>query len=61
MQIYLDGARYMVGPSGIDAIDSETVAAIEVYSSAAQVPVEFGGLNARCGVVAIWTRDGSER
>jgi hypothetical protein len=40
-----------------------TVAAIEVYRSASQVPVQFGGTGVEtlCGVIVIWTRTGSMR
>lgn len=34
------------------------VAGIEVYTGAATVPPQFGGVDRRCGVVAVWTRDG---
>lgn len=37
-----------------------TIAAIEIYRSATQVPVQFGGtsLETLCGVIVIWTRTG---
>lgn len=37
-----------------------TVAGIEVYRSATQVPVQFGGTSVEtlCGVIVIWTRTG---
>lgn len=40
-----------------------TLAAIEVYRSAAQVPVQFGGTSVEtlCGVIVIWTRTGLMR
>ena len=40
-----------------------TIAAIEVYRSATEVPVQFGGASAEtlCGVIVIWTRTGSAR
>jgi hypothetical protein len=31
---------------------------IEVYTGAADVPGEFAGTDAGCGVVVIWTRNG---
>lgn len=40
-----------------------TIAAIEVYRSATQVPVQFGGTSVEtlCGVIVIWTRTGRNR
>jgi hypothetical protein len=42
-----------------DTIDSimntSYLVGVEVYAGAAQVPGEFGGLNANCGVIALWT------
>jgi len=40
----------------------EDVIAVEVYNGASQIPPEFQStlLNARCGVVVIWTRVGNE-
>jgi hypothetical protein len=39
---------------------ASTIAAIEVYRSAIQVPVQFGGTSVEtlCGVIVIWTRTG---
>jgi hypothetical protein len=30
--------------------------AVEVYRSAAEVPLEYGGANAGCGVILLWSR-----
>ncbi|HMG17230.1 MAG TPA: TonB-dependent receptor plug domain-containing protein, partial [Gemmatimonadales bacterium] len=40
-----------------------TIAAIEVYRSASQVPVQFGGTSVEtlCGVIIVWTRAGRTR
>lgn len=40
-----------------------TIAAIEVYRSASQVPVQFGGtsVDTLCGVIVIWTHTGRVR
>ncbi|MGH7465426.1 MAG: carboxypeptidase regulatory-like domain-containing protein, partial [Longimicrobiales bacterium] len=40
-----------------------TIAAIEVYRSASQVPVQFGGTSVEtlCGVIVIWTHTGRMR
>lgn len=68
--IYVDGT-YMGGggaPTGTQAteqprlkeiVEMVQVVAIEVYRSAAAVPVEYGGTRGACGVVLIWTRRGS--
>ena len=39
------------------------IAAIEVYRSSTQVPVQFGGasIETACGVIVIWTRRGTPR
>lgn len=43
-----------------DVVMPDDVQAIEVYRSAAQVPVRFGGASmfTQCGVIVIWTRHG---
>jgi hypothetical protein len=38
----------VVSPSQIEAV--------ELYSSAANTPVQYGGVNSACGVILIWTR-----
>lgn len=40
-----------------------TIAAIEIYRSASQVPVQYGGtsVETQCGVILIWTRTGRMR
>jgi len=58
---YLDGTRVMVGPRGTtasDLVQSSEVEAIEIYGSAAQLPAEFNGSDASCGVIVVWTRRG---
>jgi carboxypeptidase family protein len=37
------------------------VVAMELYTGPAEVPGEFAGSNAGCGVVALWTRSGPDR
>lgn len=37
------------------------VVAMELYTGPADVPGEFAGSNAACGVVALWTRSGPDR
>ncbi|HEY3220197.1 MAG TPA: TonB-dependent receptor [Gemmatimonadales bacterium] len=45
-----------IGPASL-------IAAVEVYRSATEVPVQFGGTSVEtlCGVIVIWTRFGSAR
>jgi|GEM_PF-768053 len=58
MQVLLDG---IVLPRNFD-LDllppPKQIAGIEVYTGAATIPPQFGGPDRRCGVVAVWTRDG---
>lgn len=41
-----------------EIISPEHIEAVEVYTSPAGLPLQFGGSNAMCGVVVIWTRRG---
>jgi hypothetical protein len=36
----------------------DNIEAIEVYRSASEVPMEFGGNSASCGVIVLWTTRG---
>ena len=58
MQVLLDG---IVLPRNfnLDLLPSpKQISGIEVYTGAATVPPQFGGADRRCGVIAVWTRDG---
>jgi hypothetical protein len=61
---YVNGTPFPVtGDFSINQyIAPEDVIAIEVYAGMSQIPPEFQAnlLNARCGVIAIWTREGNE-
>lgn len=39
-------------------IEVSNLEAVEVYRSAAEVPIEFGGNSASCGVIVLWTKRG---
>ena len=60
--VYLDGA--LVRPGGDtsagyvqlnEVVDPELVQAIEVYRRVSEVPPRYGGMEAACGVIAVWT------
>jgi hypothetical protein len=58
MQVILDGI-ILPRNFNLDLLPPpKQIAGIEVYSGAATVPPQFGGVDRRCGVVAVWTRDG---
>lgn len=67
--VYIDGIKttYLPAPrtsweaavetaDAVNLVHPSSVAAIEIYRGAAQVPATFGGSDARCGVIAIWTK-----
>jgi len=56
-QYFMDGMR--THPSVFYLTLPTDVVGIELYSGAAQVPSEFQGQSSRCGVIAIWTHNGS--
>lgn len=59
-RVFLDGMLWSWGeqvPTDIDQLlHPDEVEAIEVYPSAMEVPGRFGGLGAKCGVIAVWSR-----
>lgn len=58
MQVLLDG---IVLPRNFNLEllpPPKQIAGVEVYSGAATIPPQFGGPDRRCGVIAVWTRDG---
>ncbi len=58
MQVVLDGI-VLPGKFNLDLLPSpKQIAGIEVYSGPATVPPQFGGNDRRCGLIAVWTREG---
>lgn len=57
-KVYVDGARIPLQdyPLGINEMRPEQVEAAEVYTGPSQIPAQFGGSDAACGVIVIWTR-----
>lgn len=62
---YLNGSPFPVSADmSINTfVDPDAVEAMEVYAGASQIPPQFNSaaLNARCGVVVIWTRMGRDQ
>jgi hypothetical protein len=52
------GAMNNVTPYDFDVIHPDNVEAIEVYRSPAEVPPQYGGAEAACGVILLWRRVG---
>ncbi|MFQ5690940.1 MAG: carboxypeptidase-like regulatory domain-containing protein [Gemmatimonadota bacterium] len=57
---YVNGGRAPIDnlPQGINEFRPEDMEAIEIYRSGGAVPAQYGGSNARCGVILFWTRGG---
>ena len=59
MTVYLDNIA-LPTPFNLDLLPSpKDLGAIEVYSGPSTTPPQFAGFDKGCGVVLIWTRDGS--
>lgn len=56
--IWMDGVKVGTDPVMFRDITGPEIDAVEVYRGAAEVPGEFSGGDARCGVVVVWTRRG---
>ena len=55
--VYLDGSRFpLMGESIDDIVNPMALEGIEVYTHAVEVPAEFQGPFANCGVIALWTK-----
>lgn len=58
-QFYLDGRLFrLMGQSVDDVLPFGDIEVVEVYRRASEIPAEYGGSDARCGVIAIWSRRG---
>jgi hypothetical protein len=55
---YIDGLFF---GRQIPRLATQDIEAIEVYRGSAQVPAQYAGNDALCGVVLIWTRTGAGR
>jgi hypothetical protein len=55
-RIYLDGVRANTSVGLETVVGARQVAALEVYTRGSSVPLQYGGSNAACGVVLIWTK-----
>lgn len=58
IQYYLDGHPFEESDDIDHLISPHQVAAMEIYPGASQVPEQFKGPHARCGVIVIWTKSG---
>jgi hypothetical protein len=56
--LYIDGTVAAYGPrNDINSlVRPEQIEAIELYSSAANIPAQYSGSSSACGVILIWTR-----
>lgn len=52
--LFLDGI--LLSDNNLEWIPLETVAAIEVYRGAAQLPAEFNTTKSACGAIVVWTK-----
>jgi hypothetical protein len=59
MAVYLDNVP-LPTPFNLDLLPSpKEIAAIEVYNGPSTTPPQFAGFDRGCGVILVWTRDGS--
>jgi hypothetical protein len=54
--MYVDGVAFGRADDVLDQVGPTDIEGIEIYRRATEVPPEFGGLQARCGVILVWTR-----
>jgi hypothetical protein len=54
--LYLDGVRINTASALNEVASAANVEAVELYESAAEIPVEYVGSASACGVILVWTR-----
>jgi hypothetical protein len=55
-QLYLDGMKISSGRDLNEVVGPNQVEAVELYRSAAEIPVQYNGSDSACGVILVWTR-----
>lgn len=57
--VFMDGIHVrLFGGTVDDLLHPQDLEGVELYRSAAEAPVEYGGLKAGCGAILFWTRRG---
>jgi hypothetical protein len=56
--LWVDGMRYQLDPDIGWGQPVGAIQGVEIYRGAAEVPGEFSGTDASCGVIVIWTKRG---
>lgn len=56
MHVWLDGKPMRLGSEGLAEIPMNGIRAIEVYPRASVTPLEFQGIEYRCGAIVLWTK-----
>ncbi len=54
--LYVDGLKFGRVDEVLDQVGPTEIEGIEIYRRSSEVPPEFGGIYARCGVIVVWTR-----
>jgi hypothetical protein len=55
MALFVNGRMHRNPVEGVNVMATWEIEAIEIYRTISEVPPEFGGDHARCGVIAIWS------
>jgi Carboxypeptidase regulatory-like domain/TonB-dependent Receptor Plug Domain len=54
--LYMDGVRITRSQDMNEVSSPTNLEAVELYQSAAEIPVEYVGASSACGVILLWTR-----